>query len=87
MNSYESQFRAIVGEDYDQTRDLGAEQARALSALIFGMPLVQVTRDGSFITYEGWSEEQGVYLSVMATYDHKGAMQAICEPHNRIGAT
>ena len=83
MNSYESQFRAIVGEDYDPSQDIGAEQARKLSALIFGMPEVQITRDGFFIEYEGWSLDQNVYLSVMVTDDHKAGAKAICEPHNR----
>ena len=57
MNSYESQFRGIVGENYDPSQDLGAEQKRELSALIFSMPDVQITRDGIFIDYEGWNPD------------------------------
>lgn len=85
MNSYESQFRAIVGEDYDQSRDLGAEETRALSALIFGMPETQITRDGFFIQYEGWSIEQDIYLSVTVTDDHKSGTRALCEPNFALG--
>ncbi|MCD7111599.1 hypothetical protein LRX75_21410 [Rhizobium sp. DKSPLA3] len=81
MNSYESRFRVIVGEDFDPSRDLGAEQACALSALIFGMPETQTTRDGFFIQYEGWSFDQDIYLSVTVTDDHKSGARALCEPN------
>lgn len=79
MNSFESQFRSIVGGDYDPSQELGAEQARALSALIFSMPESQVSRDGFFIEYEGWCEDQRVYLAVTVTDDHLSGIRAECE--------
>lgn len=81
MNSYESRFRVIVGEDFDPSQDLGAEQTRALSALIFGMPETQITRDGFFIQYEGWSFDQDIFLSVNVADDHQSGTRARCEPN------
>jgi hypothetical protein len=86
MNSYESQFRAIVGHDYDPSEDLDAAQARALSALIFGMPMTQVLRDGARVEYAGWSVEQDTYLSVIVTDDHKAGMEAVCETYSQIAS-
>lgn len=84
MNSYESRFRVIVGEDFDPSRDLGAEQTRSLSALIFGMPETQTTRDGFFIQYEGWCFDQNIYLSVTVADDHQSGTRALCEPNFRL---
>ena len=81
MNSYESQFRAIVGREHKPSDELDVDQARALSALIFGMPETQVTRDGFFIHYEGWSFDQDIYLSVTVTDDHQSGTRALCEPN------
>lgn len=82
MNSYESQFRAIVGYDYDPSEDLNETQARALSALIFSMPVTQVLRDGARVEYAGWSADQGTYLSVVVIDDHTAGMQATCKTYN-----
>lgn len=81
MNSYESQFHAIVGDEYDPHHDLDEAQTRALSALIFGMAETQITRYGFFIRYAGWSFSQDIYLSVTVTDDHKSGTLALCEPN------
>jgi hypothetical protein len=76
-----SQFRAIVGDDYDPARDFDGPKARALSALIFGMPASQVLRDGNFFEYAGWCLDQNIYLAVTVTEDHEVGTDAVCEPH------
>jgi hypothetical protein len=81
MNSYESQFLTIVGDDYDPSQDLDGAKARALTALIFGMPASQVLRDGKFIEYAGWCLDQNIYLAVTVTEDHEVGTDAFCEPH------
>jgi hypothetical protein len=81
MSSYENQFRAIVGDDFDPSQHLDGAKARALTALIFGMPDSQVLRDGKFIEYAGWCLDQNIYLAVTVTEDHKVGTDAFCEPH------
>ncbi|KQR77562.1 hypothetical protein [Rhizobium sp. Leaf341] len=80
MSSYETQFRAIVGDNHKPSDHLDSDQAQALSAQIFGMPDVQIVRNGFFIQYEGWSIDQDVYLSVSVTDDHLSGTRALCEP-------
>lgn len=83
MASFERQFRAIVGCNYTPSQELDAEQARALTALIFSMPNCEVVRDGEFIEYEGWSPEEGVYLAVTVNDQHTYGADAICGPLDR----
>ena len=80
MTSYEQQFRAIVGHNYTPSQELDAKQARALTALIFSMPETEVTRDGEFIEYEGWSTEEGIYLAVTVDDEHTYGADASCGP-------
>ena len=78
MTSYEQQFRAIVGHNYTPNQELDAKQARALTALIFSMPESEVTRDGDFIEYEGWSAGEGIYLAVTVNDEHTYGADASC---------
>ena len=84
MDSYESQFRAIVGHNYTASRELDAEQARALTALIFGMPETEIVRDGEFLEYSGWSAEQNIYLAVTVSDDHAYGAEAVCFALDRV---
>ncbi|NHT76895.1 hypothetical protein G8E10_14230 [Rhizobiaceae bacterium CRRU44] len=81
MNSFESQFLAIVGSEYDPRKhELPPESARALSAVIFAMPDTQIIRSGQYTDYAGWSQEQSTYLAVSVdSYDGRG--------YNAVGAS
>lgn len=78
MDSYASQFQVIVGHNYTPNQELDEDQSRALTALIFSMPDIEVTRDGEFIDYAGWSAEQNIHLSVTVDADHRRGAQAVC---------
>ncbi|MFP5077406.1 hypothetical protein ACLE20_08855 [Rhizobium sp. YIM 134829] len=80
MDTFESQFYAIVGSNYTPSQELDAEQFRALTALIFGMPTVEVIRKGDLFEYEGWSPDQKIYVAVTVTSDHTFGAQALCAP-------
>ena len=84
MDTYESQFRAIVGHNHTPSRELDADQARALTALIFQMPETEVVRDGEFLEYSGWSAEQNVYLAVTVSDDHAYGAEAVCFALNQV---
>lgn len=78
MDSYESQFYAIVGRNHTPSRELDAPEARALTSLIFSMPETEIVRDGEFFEYSGWSEEQNIYLAVTVSDDHTYGAEAVC---------
>lgn len=80
MDTFESQFRAIVGHNYTPSQELDAQQARALTSLIFSMPETEIVRDGEFFEYSGWSAEQNIYLAVTVSDDHGYGAEAVCVP-------
>ena len=80
METYESQFRAIVGHNYAPNQELDAKQSCALTALIFGMPDCEVHSDKDTIKYHGWCFQQQVYMAVTVTRDHTHGAEAICSP-------
>ena len=80
MNHYERQFRAIVGHNYTPNQELDADQLRALTALIFGMPKCEVHSDEGTIEYHGWCFKQQIYMAVTVTRDHTHGAEAICSP-------
>lgn len=83
MNSYESQFAAIIGDgEYSPRQPMPLAKSQALSAVIYNMPVSQTSKDGFFTFYEGWCPEQRTYLSVMIDQIDGTGHGAVCSNEN-----
>ncbi len=83
MNAYESQFRAIVGEQHNPLRDvLPVPKAEALAALIDDMPVSQQGFGGSLNIFEGWCDVQSTYLAVTIEVESGQGYRARCASEN-----